>query len=213
MDVVAMFQDGGLFMWAILACAVMSAAICSERLLFLYVQAPINAVAFSEQVTRLVLADQIDRAIKLCNAEPHALLPRVIRAGLLHADEAEADISNAVEEVTLEVSPLVNRRSGHLGMLANVATLLGLLGTIDGLITAFEAVGHASAEARSAMLGQGIAVAMHATFFGLVVAIPTLVVHSLIQSAATSILDDIDEHGFKTVNLLAARRRGVANRG
>jgi biopolymer transport protein ExbB len=207
-DLVGMFQDGGFFMWPILVCAVFSSAICLERVWFLYLRASVNAPAFMSQMQKLVLADNLDRAIKICNAEPNAMLPRVFKAALLRANEAEGDIASAVEEATLEVGPLVHRRTGHLGMLANVATLLGLLGTIQGLIQAFDAVANASAEAKSALLASGIAVAMYTTFAGLVVAIPTLVLQSVILARTVQILDEVDELGLKLVNLLAARRRG-----
>lgn len=208
MDLIAMFQDGGPFMWPILVCGVFSAAICLERIWFLYLQASISAQAFIGQIQKLVLADNIDRAIKTCNAQPAAMLPRVFKAALLRANESESDIASAVEEATLEVGPLVNRRSGHLGMLANVSTLLGLLGTIQGLINAFDAVANASAEAKSSLLAGGISIAMYTTFAGLLVAIPTLVLQSVILARATQILDEVDEHGLKLVNLLSARRRG-----
>lgn len=207
-DLVGMFQDGGFFMWPILVCAVFSSAICLERVWFLYLRASVNAPAFMSQMQKLVLADNLDRAIKICNAEPNAMLPRVFKAALLRANEAEGDIASAVEEATLEVGPLVHRRTGHLGMLANVATLLGLLGTIQGLIQAFDAVANASAETKSALLASGIAVAMYTTFAGLVVAIPTLVLQSVILARTVQILDEVDELGLKLVNLLAARRRG-----
>ena len=94
-------------------------------------------------------------------------------------------------------------------MLANVATLTGLLGTIQGLIQAFEAVDNANAAAKSEMLAAGIAVAMFTTMMGLMVAIPTLVLASIIQNKTTKILDEVDLYSVKTINLLGARRRGT----
>jgi biopolymer transport protein ExbB/TolQ len=94
-------------------------------------------------------------------------------------------------------------------MLANVATLTGLLGTIQGLIAAFEAVAHASAETKQTMLAAGISVAMFTTASGLIVAIPILVLHSIVADRTTKIMDDIDQFALKTVNLLGARRRGT----
>jgi biopolymer transport protein ExbB len=93
-------------------------------------------------------------------------------------------------------------------MLANVATLTGLLGTIQGLIMAFEAVARASAETKQTMLAAGISTAMFTTASGLIVAIPTLVLFSIIQAQTTKIMNEIDLYALKTVNLLGARRRG-----
>lgn len=211
MNLVKMFQDGGEFMYPILAAAVVAAAIAFERLFYIVFRANINATAFMAQVQKLIMANNIDRAIKLCNAEPHAALPRVVKAGLTRANRTEKEIENAIDEATLEVGPAVNKRTAYLAMLANIATLTGLLGTIMGLILAFEAVAKASAETKQALLANGISIAMYTTAGGLMVAIPTLVLHSIITNRSNKILDDIDQFGLKTINLLTARRRGSLN--
>ena len=105
--------------------------------------------------------------------------------------------------------PLKKSQIEYLAMLANVATLLGLLGTIVGLVIAFRAVAKASAETKQAMLANGISVAMFTTAGGLMVAISTLVLYSIILQRTNKILDDVDQYGVKTVNLLTARRRGT----
>ena len=201
-------HKGGSFMWFILAAAVFALAIAAERIYYILFRANINGTAFMAQIQKLIMANNIDRAIKLCNAEPNAALPRVLKAGLTRANRGDVEIQNAVDEAVLEVFPQLAKRTGFLTMLANVATLLGLLGTIQGLIMAFEAVARASAETKQTMLASGISVAMFTTASGLVVAIPTLVLHSIIQSQTTKIMNDIDLYALKTVNLLGARRRG-----
>jgi biopolymer transport protein ExbB len=205
-----MMRDGGLFMWPIVLAGLFAAAICVERLFYVVFRAHINAPVFMARVQKLVVADNLDSAIKMCNAEPHAALPRVVKAGLMRAHLAEQEIQNAVDEALLEVSPLISRRTPYLTMLANVATLLGLLGTIIGLITAFEAVSEQSAEAKQLALATGIAIAMYTTAGGLYVAVPTLLLHSIIVNRSNRIIDDLDQYALKTVNLLAARRRGTA---
>ncbi|MFH1467732.1 MAG: MotA/TolQ/ExbB proton channel family protein [Pseudomonadota bacterium] len=201
-------HKGGPFMWGILAAAIFAAAIAAERIYYVMFRANINGTAFMAQVQKLIMANNIDRAIKLCNAEPNAALPRVLKAGLTRANRGDVEIQNAVEEAVLEVYPKLGKRTPFLAMLANVATLTGLLGTIQGLIMAFEAVARASAETKQTMLASGISVAMFTTAAGLIVAIPTLVLHSLIQGQTTKIMNDIDLYALKTVNLLGARRRG-----
>lgn len=202
-------EKGGFFMWPILVSAVFSIAITAERLFYILFRANIDGTAFMAQVQKLIMANNIDRAIKLCNAEPNRALPRVLKAGLTRANQKGSDVQNAVEESVLEVYPQLNKRTGFLPMLANVATLLGLLGTIDGLIIAFEAVAHASAETKGALLAAGISTAMFTTYAGLVVAIPILVLHSIVQSRTVKIMDEIDQFSLKTVNLLGARNRGT----
>lgn len=206
---IEMFQDGGVYMYIILFIGVFAMAIAFERLFYVVFRANINAVAFMGQIQKLIMANNIDRAIQLCNAEPYAALPRVVKAGLTRANRTEKEIENAIEEATLEVGPMINKRTAYLPMLANVATLTGLLGTIIGLVMAFKAVATASAESKQTLLASGISVAMFTTAGGLIAAIPTLVLHSLITNRSNRILDDIDQFGLKTVNLLTARRRGT----
>ena len=201
-------HKGGPFMWGILATAVFALAIAAERIYYVVFRANINGTAFMAQIQKLIMANNIDRAIKLCNAEPNAALPRVLKAGLTRANRGDIEIQNAVEEAVLEVFPKLAKRTPFLSMLANVATLTGLLGTIQGLIMAFEAVARASAETKQTMLAAGISTAMFTTASGLVVAIPTLVLFSIINSQTTKIMNEIDLYALKTVNLLGARRRG-----
>ncbi len=205
---ITMVQDGGFFMYIIILVGVFAMAIAFERLFYIVFRANINATAFMAQIQKLIMANNIDRAIKLCNAEPHAALPRVVKAGLTRANRTEKEIENAIEEATLEVGPLINKRTAYLPMLANVATLTGLLGTIMGLVMAFDAVANAPAESKQVMLANGISVAMYTTAGGLMVAIPTLIFHSVITNRSNKILDDVDQFGLKTINLLTARRKG-----
>ena len=202
-------EKGGIFMWPILVSAVFGVAITAERLFYIMFRANIDGTAFMAQVQKLIMANNIDRAIKLCNAEPNRALPRVLKAGLTRANQKGSDVQNAVEETVLEVYPQLNKRTGYLPMLANVATLIGLLGTIQGLIQAFEAVAHASAETKGALLAAGISTAMFTTAAGLIVAIPLLVLHSIVQARTVKIMDEIDQFSLKTVNLLGARNRGT----
>jgi biopolymer transport protein ExbB len=202
-------KDGGVWMIPILVVAVFALAIAFERLFYILFRANINANAFMAQIQKLIMANNIDRAIKLCNAEPHAALPRVVKAGLTRANRNEKDIENAIDEAILEVGPKVNKRTNYLSMLANIATLLGLLGTIWGLIDAFKAVATAPPELKQTMLAGGISVAMYTTAGGLMVAIPVLLIHAIVLNRSNKILDDVDYYGLKVVNLLAARRRGT----
>lgn len=207
-DPFTMMRDGGLFMWPILLCGLIAAAICVERLFYVAFRAHINGAAFMAQIQKLIVADNLDRAIRLCNAEPHAALPRVVKAGLARAHLGDKEIESAIDEAVLEVVPLITRRTPYLTMLANVATLLGLLGTIVGLIIAFKAVSEQSAEAKQVALATGIAIAMYTTAGGLYVAVPTLTLHSILVNRSNRILEDLDQYGLKTVNLLLARKKG-----
>ena len=133
-------------------------------------------------------------------------------AGLKKVAESETldfrSIQNAVDEGTLEIIPTLQKRTNYLSMLANVATLTGLMGTIYGLILAFEAVGGAEIpEAdKPKVLAQGISIAMNTTIFGLAVAVPTLIVYNVLQNKTTQIIDEMDEHLVKLINLITGNR-------
>lgn len=202
------FRTGGMWMYIILAVSIFAIGIVIERFIFLFFKYSINAEAFMAQVQKLVMANNIDRAIKLCNAAPSAALPRVIKAGLTRANKGEVEIQNAIEEATLEVVPKVQKRTASLSALANIATLLGLLGTIIGLIEAFEALEKATPENRQRLLARGIALAMNTTAFGLIVAIPTMVAHLILSGTTKKILDEIDMYSVKLENLLISRGKG-----
>jgi biopolymer transport protein ExbB/TolQ len=146
--------------------------------------------------------------IKLCNAAPLAVLPKVIKAGLTRVNKGEVEIQNAVEEATLEVVPQIMKRVGSLQALGNIATLLGLLGTIIGLIEAFNALKSATPDTRQELLSQGIALAMNTTAFGLIVAIPCMVAHLFLSGMTKKIIDEIDQHSVKLENLLVSRGKG-----
>ena len=201
------YQQGGVWMHAIALTAILGAGVMIERFIFLFFRFNINGGQFFNQIQKLVMANNIDRAIKLCNAADKAALARVIKAGLTRANKSEADIAGAVEEAMLEVGPAISKRVPMISALANIATLLGLLGTIFGMIEAFQAVATVSADQRATALAKGIAIAINTTGFGLMVAIPLLSAHIFISNLAKKISDEIDLYAVKLENLLAARVR------
>lgn len=204
------FQFGGIWMYMILIVSIIALGIIIERFYHLY-KHNINGKALMGQVEKLIKHGNIERAIKLCNNAPNAALAKVVRAGLVRANKSEAEIMAAVEEATLEVVPLITKRIDNLPILANIATLMGLLGTIIGMIAAFSSLSAVSADKRQAALSKGIAVAMYTTAFGLIVAIPVLLFHILIQNLAKKIVSEIDEYSVKLENRLVERlKAGLA---
>ena len=203
------FKEGGGWMYIILVVSIIGLGIIVERFIFLFFKYNINATAFMAQIQKLVMANNIDRAIKLCNAAPNAALPKVIKAGLTRANKGEVEIQNAVEEATLEVIPHIQKRTPALQGVANVATLLGLLGTIVGLIEAFAALEFARPDDRQKVLSRGIALAMNTTAFGLIVAIPCIFGHMILTGVTKRIIDEIDQYSVKLQNLLTSRGKGA----
>lgn len=201
------YSEGGMFMHFIAICAIIGAGVMIERFVFLFLRLNINGGKFFAQIQKLVMANNIDRAIKVCNSADPAALARVVKAGLTRANKSEADISAVIEEAMLEVTPQINRRISIIAAVANIATLMGLLGTIFGMISAFKAVAEAPADQRSTALAKGIGIAMNTTGFGLMVAIPLLAVHIFISNLAKKISEDVELYAVKLENLLAARVR------
>lgn len=209
--IASFYQEGGAFMHPIALVSVFGIAIMVERFIFLFFKYNINANQFMAQIQKLVMANNIDRAIKLCNAAPSAALPRVIKSGLTRANKGEIEIGNAIEEATLEVVPNITKRTPTLQSVANIATLLGLLGTIMGLIEAFAAVANAPPDQKTQMLTQAISIAMNTTAFGLMVAIPTLGAYIFLNNVTKKIVDEIDQYSVKLQNLLVSRGKGAQN--
>jgi biopolymer transport protein ExbB/TolQ len=195
-------------MYIILAVSIIGFGVMIERFIFLFFKYNLNASAFMAQIQKLVIANNIDRAIKLCNAAPSAALAKVIKAGLTRANKSEIEIQNAIEEATLDVIPQIQKRTASLAAIANVATLLGLLGTIFGMIGAFESLDQAAADKRQEALGKNISTAMYTTAFGLIVAVPCLSAHIFLTNVTKKIINEIDQYSVKLQNLLISRGRG-----
>jgi biopolymer transport protein ExbB len=203
--IVGAFQQGGFSMWLIAVTLAVSIAFMLERFVRLS-QANVDGTSFMFEVQKYILANDLDGAIRLCNGAGKAALPRVIKAGLQRASREQEQIQNAIDAASLEVIPKLERRLPYLALIANIATLLGLLGTISGLIKSFAAVALADPAQRQAILAEGISEAMNATAFGLVTAILTMVAHSILSSKASKIIEEIDEFGVKLLDLLSARK-------
>jgi biopolymer transport protein ExbB/TolQ len=198
------YRNGGPIMNFILLTAVVGLAVFIERLYFIVFKSKINGRAFIERVIQLVRSGKAEDAIKLC-AQSKAALPDMGLLILRSRSRDEADLQNVADAAALSVIPRLTRRLQYLPMLANVATLLGLFGTIYGLREAFASVASASANERSAKLASGIAIALNATGFGLLTAIPLTVAHSYLVSQAETIVEQVDEFSVRLINALIDR--------
>lgn len=201
-------EQGGFFMQLNIFFLIVSVAVIIDRTIAVFFKFNLNGARFMAQVEKLVVSDNIDKAVKLCNAAPKAAVARVLRAGLTRANRGVLEIGNAIEEETLSVTPQVMRRVPALWALANISVLVGLLGTVSGLIRAFQAVGFAAPEQKQALLTTGISEALNNTAFGLFIAVMCIVGHLVIGSQAKKIVEDIELHSLKLENLLS--RRAVA---
>ena len=202
------FKHGGTLIYINSMTWIIAIAITIDRVIALYFRFNTNASAFMAQVQKLVMANNIDRAIKLCNAAPAAALPKVVKAGLTRANKGSVEIQNAMEEATLEVVPEIQKRTPNLWTIANLATLLGLLGTIFGLIACFKAVGLATPDQKQRILAEGISEAMYNTAYGLAIAIFCMIFHLVLGNFTKKLIEEIDQYSVKLENLLIARNKG-----
>lgn len=200
------FREGGFAMWPILLFLAIGIGVFVERFIFLYFRANIKPEDFMARVADLVRKGSIEGAIAAA-AEKDAPLARIIEAALRNYRGTERDIQNAVDEMALAELPRLNARLMYLAVIANVATMTGLLGTIFGLIQAFSAVSVADPETKGRILANGISVAMNTTAFGLIVAIPILIIHAFLSTKSEQLVDDIDRYSVMIMNMLAQARK------
>lgn len=198
------FRNGGPIMWPILLVALTGLAVFLERFYVIIVRSRINGAAFIERVMQLVRAQKQDDAMRLC-AQSHAPLPDIGLLILRSKSREEGDLQNVADAASLSVIPRLTRRLQYLPVLANVATLIGLFGTIFGLKAAFASVAAASAAQRADKLAAGIAIALNATGFGLLTAIPLTLAHSYLASQAEEIIEQVDEFSVRLINALVER--------
>lgn len=204
-SIIKFVVESGTFGYAIVLTGIASLAIIIERVKTLYFDFNLKTESFMAQLNSLLLSDKIEESVTFCEANKDKPVAHIIKSVLERADRDEESMKKSFEISFTEVLPKVVKRLGFLAMLANVATLLGLLGTIQGLILAFQAVAHADPSQKQTLLAEGISVAMNTTAMGLSVAIPVLVVQSLLSSKKDSILTDCAENGSRVLDLLTSR--------
>lgn len=204
-SIIKFVVESGTFGYAIVLTGIASLAIIIERVKTLYFDFNLKTESFMAQLNSLLLSDKIEESVTFCEANKDKPVAHIIKSVLERADRDEESMKKSFEISFTEVLPKVVKRLGFLAMLANVATLIGLLGTIQGLILAFQAVAHADPSQKQTLLAEGISVAMNTTAMGLSVAIPVLVVQSLLSSKKDSILTDCAENGSRVLDLLTSR--------
>jgi biopolymer transport protein ExbB len=174
-----------------------------ERAAFQLGRYRVNSKEFFAQIKKLVSAGNIDRAIKLCDASDYPIL-QLVKSGLTHANKGPDEIDAALSEKLSELKPAVEKRIGSLWSLANIATLIGLIGTVSGLINTFSAIaapGLSQAD-KQRMLSNGIAEAMYNTAFGLGIAVICMIAHVILHTRSKNIQHDLDSTTERVFNLL-----------
>jgi biopolymer transport protein ExbB/TolQ len=204
------FQAGGLFMYPIVGVLALGIAIAVERYVYLTAARATNQRIW-KQVMPLLMDGKYGQATALTEKSKTAL-SRILRYGLdrAGANVRRDDVEVAMEEGLMETVPRLEKRTHYLATFANIATLLGLLGTIMGLIQAFTAVANANPAEKADMLSASISVAMNTTAFGLMAAIPLLLIYTVLQTKTTELVDSLEMASVKFLNILTEQRHGAA---
>ncbi len=203
-SMVAFFQKGGLFMYPILLVFTVGMAIAFERLVQLSRVRSANRKMWTK-LHPLLVKGEFDQARQMVNKDKSSI-SQMLGMGLARqgAVRRREDIEIAMEESMMEIIPQLEKRTPYVALLSNIATLLGLLGTIMGLIEAFTAVANANPAEKADLLSASISVAMNTTAFGLMAAIPLLLFHAKIMSTTGQIVDSLEMASVKALNNISS---------
>lgn len=203
MGFIEFLKSNFLHVLPIFIAAAVAIAIAVERTVALFQRYPIhNMDAFFARISDLVMADRISDAVSVCDSMPGKPSAQVVKLALLRAHQPEELIENGLGISVNKAAQVIQKRTQFLATIANVATLLGLLGTIAGLIASFQAVGTADASQKSALLANGISTAMNATMLGLGVAIPCMVLFSFLMNRTNRLVAEVDQSAMQAMDIL-----------
>jgi biopolymer transport protein ExbB len=209
-SIVTFFGTGGIFMYPILIVFAVGVAISVERYITLSIVTRKNRSVW-EKVQPLLTEGEFDEARELTSAD-ESTISQVLNMGLTLQGTVRRreDIEIAMEESMMEIVPRLEKRTPYVALASSIATLLGLLGTIMGLIQAFTAVANANPAEKADLLSASISVAMNTTAFGLMVAIPLLIVHAILTSKTGDIVDSLEMATVKSLNVFSRRAKRMS---
>ncbi len=201
--IVRFFQTGGAFMYPILIVFAIGLAISVERWIKLASVRRVNQRMW-DQVHPILEEGEFDKARELI-ADDDSTVSQLLNMGLARQGSVRRrdDIEIAMEESMMEIIPQLEKRTPYVALFSNICTLLGLLGTIMGLIEAFTAVANANPAEKADLLSASISVAMNTTAFGLMAGIPLLIIHALLTSKTGDIVDSLEMASVKTLNIIS----------
>jgi biopolymer transport protein ExbB/TolQ len=201
-----LIKDGGVLAYVVTLVFILGMAVSFERI-FRIKAYSVKSSSFINEIQKLVLASKIKDAIQYCSGTG-ALLPMIVKNALKRSNQGIEQIQNAIDASALEAVPLVEQRTHWVPLCANVATLLGLLGTIVGLIESFQSVKVSDPAMKEQILSGGIALAMNTTALGLAYAVTLMVMHAFVVSLSDKLLSDIDQYSVKILDLLGTVKAG-----
>ncbi len=190
---------------AIIGVGILGFGLIFDRFKALYVDLALPTEQFMKQIMSMVEQDKVEEAITFCSANEKKPLAYVIKRILERSDRENEALHDSLDLAASEVAPKLVKNLGHLSMVANVVTLIGLLGTVCGLIVAFRAVSFADVAQKQTLLAEGISIAMSATALGLIVAIPTMFFYSFLHSKQGQLFAEIDLNSQKVIDAIKSR--------
>jgi biopolymer transport protein ExbB len=208
--IVKFFMHGGVFMFPIALVGAVGAAIAVERYITI-TRVRVKSRTTWNEVEPLLAKGDFEKARQLTNKDETAV-SRLLSMGLAlqGAVRRRDDVEKAMEESMMEIIPQLEKRTHYLATFANLATLLGLLGTVSGLIHAFSAVATVNPAEKANLLSASISEAMNCTAFGLMTAVPILFAHAFLQTKTSEMIDSLETASVKFLNALANRARTQA---
>jgi biopolymer transport protein ExbB len=203
--IVRFFQGGGLMMYPIAFVLVVGLSIAIERWVYLTATLVRNRSLWN-QIAPLLAQGNFRQAVQM-TSKSTAAIGQILSYGLARIGSARRrdDIEKAMEESLMDIVPRLEKRTHYIATLANIATLLGLLGTIVGLINAFAAVATVNPAEKANLLSASISVAMNCTAFGLMTAVPLLIIHAVLQTKTTELVDSLEMASVKFLNAVTER--------
>lgn len=206
-----LLKDGGITAWIILLAGIILVVVAVERAYVLYFKYSLDVEQAIHKIQSFILKKSYMDAIQICNTVTDSPELNVAKSGLLAAEHGREAMRSALGGAVLEVTKKCERRVSLIALIAGVSTLLGLLGTISGLIKTFQALAEADPSKKGEILGLGISEAMYATAAGLVLGITAMVVHSLCVSKGEEIVNNAQDLGYKLVTWVEQSERGAMN--
>lgn len=208
-SIVGFFVTGGPFMYPILIVFAVGAAIAIERYVTLTMVTNRNQGMWS-RLQPALMRGEFDKAREMTSKD-ESTISKLLSMGLARqgAVRRREDIEIAMEESMMEIIPQLEKRTSYVALASSIATLLGLLGTIMGLISAFTAVANANPAEKADLLSASISVAMNTTAFGLMVAIPLLVTHAVLTAKTGEIVDSLEMASVKALNVISSNAKRV----
>jgi len=195
--------SGSWCMWIILFLLFGGMGLVAERMWYLFLKCGSGTGAFMSGVSKYLKAGEYEKAMKYASSQ-NTPLAKGVTAILSNRGRGAKAVQKAVDEVFLTEAPKITRFIPLIPTIANLATLMGLMGTIYGLMLAFDAIANVPAAQRAQALATGISVAMSSTLWGLLVAVPQLLLHGIIGMKSDGILQELDEKAAKLINLVEA---------